>query len=360
MEGQCYTVKKKSVALEPSSIPPVQCHQEISIGHEVDSAWDSNESSPRADPPLRLMQWNVHGWRDTHHNDNIAEIISHVREAAPDVLVLNEVLHPYALPVTGAVDYLQLVRSGQGNGYVDPNPPTDQQSYLQRLADATGLKYFVFGRAVEDGYFGQYGFGNAILSRYELSEVTHTVLRADSFKYAETRRIEAEDRCVSSATVMCGPTPVSVVTTHLDQLDEGLRVQQSRVISAQMRQQPGSILVGDLNTYQQSDYSDQAWQDLCQMWAAKNWGSPPEKSSTLEALAGEGLQDAHYLCKSNAGQFAEPTCWVIEPLFRIDYFLFDREAASKWNVEQIDRVIEASCSDHFPIVMDLVPSNVTN
>merc|ERR1712195_453393 len=197
MEGQCYTVKKKSVALEPSSIPPVRCHQEISIGHEVDSAWDSNESSPRADPPLRLMQWNVHGWRDTHHNDNIAEIISHVREAAPDVLVLNEVLHPYALPVTGAADYLKLVRSGQGNGYVDANPPTDQQSYLQRLADATGLKHFVFGRAVEDGYFGQYGLGNAILSRYELSEVTHTVLRADSFKYAETRRIEAEDRCVS-------------------------------------------------------------------------------------------------------------------------------------------------------------------
>lgn len=350
MAALCYSIN--DAAIKPRASPQLD---EISFSHDVDSAWDSSDSSPRAEPELKLMQWNVHGWRDTHHNDNFADIVAHVRSVDPDVLVLNEVLHPYALPVTGAADYLQLVRSGQGNGFVDPQAPTDQQSYLQRLADETGLSHYVFGQAVEDGYFGHYGYGNAILSRYRLADATHTVLRADSFEYAEARRIEAEDRCVSSA-VVCGPTPLTVVTTHLDQLDEGLRVQQSRVISAQMRQQPGSILVGDLNTYQASDYSDQGWQDICQMWATKKWGSPPEKSATLQALAAEGLRDAHYLCKSNAGQFAKATCWVIEPLFRIDYCLFDSEAASRWIVEKLDRVVEATCSDHFPIVMDLAPA----
>jgi len=350
MAVPCYTVNDN--LLLQTELSPTH------LSVENDSAWDSNESSPRPElPEVRLMQWNIHGWRSTYHQDNFDEIVAHVRAAQPDVLVLNEVLHPYALPKGGADEYLTRVRKGEGNGFVDSEPTPDEETYLHRLATETGLLHYVFGQAVSDGYFGQYGYGNAILSRFELTDAKHTVMPADSFTYTEARRIEAEDRCISLAVVQ-SPKPFTVVTTHLDQLDEGLRTQQSRVITDQMREHPGSLLVGDLNTYQASDYSEDMWDDISKMWQGKKWGDPPKRSSTLEALSTDGLKDAHYLCKRNSGLFANATCWTIEPLFRIDYCLFDKTAASDWHVEQIDRVVEATCSDHFPIVMDLAPTRL--
>eukprot|EP00656_Telonema_subtile_P018912 TRINITY_DN20272_c0_g1_i1.p1 TRINITY_DN20272_c0_g1~~TRINITY_DN20272_c0_g1_i1.p1 ORF type:complete len:343 (+),score=82.44 TRINITY_DN20272_c0_g1_i1:111-1139(+) len=321
---------------------------------ERDSSY-SVESSPRSvngsslDSPLRVMQFNIHGWRDTYHKDNFGEILHHVQACSPDVLVLNEVLHPYG-PMPD--EYFDTVKAGKGNGYT-AEPLNDKESYLQRLADATGLRSFVFGQAVEDGYFGLFGYGNAILSKFDLSDSTHTVLKANSFEYQSDRRIEAEDRCVSSA-VINHSTKLRVFTSHLDQLDEQLRHQQIERILAQLaRSEEPCMLMGDLNTYQASDFSAAQWKDLSDMWARKNWGEPPKKSATMEALTEHRLKDAHYLCERNAGRFAKPTCWTIEPLFRIDYAMLDEQAAKQWQVLQCDRMEQVTCSDHFPIMLDL-------
>jgi len=298
------------------------------------------------------MQFNIHGWRDTYHKDNFERVVASVLEEQPDVLVLNEVLHPYVLP--SVEGYLQLVKAGQGNGFVDPDLPTPDESYLHKLSLATGLHYYTFGQATADGYFGSFGFGNAILSRFKLEEVQHTVLKAESFEYAADRRIEAEDRAVSSALV-CGSTPLRVFTSHLDQLDEGLREQQAQVIVDQMQALPGSILVGDMNTYQAQDYSPEGWQTIQAMWASRGWGKPPALSASLQAFASGGLADSHYLCHRNIGTWAEPTCWTIDPKFRIDYAFMDQTAQAEWEVEQIGRLDSATCSDHFPIALSLVP-----
>jgi endonuclease/exonuclease/phosphatase family metal-dependent hydrolase len=327
-----------------------------SLDREADSAY-SADSSPRESVPLRMMQFNIHGWRDTQHRDNIDDVVEHVKTVSPDILILNEVLHPYANP---SDDYLAQVRAGKGNGFAPCNRVSLEESYLHRLAIATGLEHYVFGEAVSDGYFGQYGYGNAILSKSPLSDPQHLVIQADQLEYSETRRIEAEDRGVTSADLSAPHAPgFRVFTTHLDQLDESLRLQQIQLVLKQITDSPQpSMLVGDLNTYQAADYSDDGWDAIVQMWERKGWGEPPKRSATLEALAASELKDAHYLCERNSGTFAKPTCWTIEPLFRIDYALLDARAVQDWEVVQCDREIEAECSDHFPIVVEMLPMSI--
>jgi len=322
----------------------------------LESDYSAASSPTLADQPLRLMQFNIHGWRDTYHADNFGHVVQAVLDASPDVLVLNEVLHPYVKPENP--EYLDLVKQGRGKGYTPATPPEVTASYLHCLAQATGLVFYSFGEAIQDGYFGQFGFGNAILSRLPLSGCTHTVLKANSFEVLVDRRIEAEDRVVSSVVVHAN-FPIRVFTSHLDQLDEQLRLQQIKRVIAEMKQsaQP-CMLVGDLNTYQASDFSDQGWEDLSAMWAKKNWGEPPRRSATLEELEVNQFQDAHFLCERNRDVVPKATCWTIEPLFRIDYAMLSQQAVREWHVHYCDRLPKATCSDHFPIIVDLVASGV--
>eukprot|EP00658_Telonema_sp_P-2_P078920 TRINITY_DN750_c0_g1_i1.p1 TRINITY_DN750_c0_g1~~TRINITY_DN750_c0_g1_i1.p1 ORF type:complete len:367 (-),score=112.68 TRINITY_DN750_c0_g1_i1:158-1258(-) len=268
--------------------------------NDDDSNYSSDEvASPAAEvAELRLMQFNIHGWRDTYHRDNFDAIVEAVQAADPEVLVLNEVLHPYG-QTAASPEYLALVKSGKGNGYTPEATVDLKDSYLQRLADATGLRFYAFGAAIHDGYFGRFGYGNAVLSKVRLVDVAHTVVEASSLEYTEERRIEAEDRGLTSATVLTSP-PIRVFTTHLDQLDEALRHQQIKIMLSEIKKSTfPAVLVGDLNTYQSSDYDNEGWAAIQEMWAKKNWGDPPRRSATLEQLAADQMHDAHYLCERN-------------------------------------------------------------
>ncbi len=44
------------------------------------------------------MTYNIHGWRDTFHEDNLERLIDAIAAAHADIVVLQEVLHPYAPP----------------------------------------------------------------------------------------------------------------------------------------------------------------------------------------------------------------------------------------------------------------------
>lgn len=327
---------------------------------------------------MRVMQWNVHGWRDSDHMDNIDRLVQHIKIVAPDVLVLNEVLHPYTLPAGDAAEvYMAVVKAGEGAGY-EPPPSTgsEEDPYLRHLARETGLLHYHFGAAVQDGYFGRYGYGNAILSRTPLQNVSTWVIEARALNFAPDRRIEAENRVVLAVDVSAsdGNASLTLTTTHLDQLDELLREQQmTQVLKAiEARVAPksgphrvgvldysrvpsddGVLFVGDLNTYHAADYDVQSWAKIQAMWALKGWGTPPEQSPVMTKLQEAGYRDAHSLCGVEG--FARATCWVTNPLFRVDYMMLNDTAERKWAVESIDRVDSATCSDHYPIVMDMCP-----
>ena len=133
---------------------------------------------------LRLVTYNIHAWRDAEHAENLPRLIELLRSLKPDVLCLNEVLQPFTAPPPSD-PYWQIVREKRGHGYPPPagSRPTndaDPSNYLCQLSAALGLPHAAFGGAAgmdstpqdyRKSYFGQYPFGNAILSKYALRDV---------------------------------------------------------------------------------------------------------------------------------------------------------------------------------------------
>ena len=50
---------------------------------------------------VRIVQYNVHAWRDSEHVDNLHRVIAVLKELRPDVLCLNEV----RMPLPGSSSY---------------------------------------------------------------------------------------------------------------------------------------------------------------------------------------------------------------------------------------------------------------
>ena len=174
---------------------------------------------------LRLMTYNIHAWRDSAHVDNLERLINLINEVQPDVLCLNEVLHPFAGPAPDD-PYWRDVRERRGHGRDPPagsQPPVSSpEAYLNRLALATGLPNCAFATGSEDGsFFGAFPFGNAILSRHALSGVSRRVLgvTAEDLSLGGQTRTSAdlEPRAALAALVdLPGGASLGVCSTHLD------------------------------------------------------------------------------------------------------------------------------------------------
>lgn len=129
---------------------------------------------------LRVVTANIHAWRDSEHDDNLERLCALLRSIQPDVLCLNEVLHPFE-PPPPSDPYWEAVHSRRGRG-IKLQPPSDQaQTCLERLRRALGLEHFTFGAAILQGsFFGDVPFGNAVLSRFPLDRVAHLVMAPEA------------------------------------------------------------------------------------------------------------------------------------------------------------------------------------
>jgi hypothetical protein len=167
------------------------------------------------------VTYNIHGWRDTFHHDNLARVTALLTRLDADVIALQEVLHPYRPPSNPAerATYFDLVKSGKGNGFEASTPSwgngsrrpadsshhgdADARPYLDELAAALGMTHVSFGRATEDGYFGRFGYGNAVLSRRPIAREEHLVVRP------------ATKHQVPRAAAWCAPTHGALPTAGL-------------------------------------------------------------------------------------------------------------------------------------------------
>ena len=304
----------------------------------------STALSTTASPPLtsfRLLQYNIHAWRDSNHIDNLARIASTIRACNPDVVCLNEVLHPYHHLEEGTdantdaqQSYLEAVRRGEGRGYTLPIIDNEKSSYLDELVDKTGMMGgYRFHIAHDDGYFGRIPFGNAVLSKHPIlgcSAVPLKVEEGDLTLGDQGPRDNAEARVFVSARIRIplnatkkkhdggsnGDSDdgfntnrgleVGICLTHLDHIAEKLRERQVRQCIDAMtistpspdRQPPlpPHIFCGDLNTFRKSDFDgdDEGWGAILDLYASRGWGVPMECSPTLSALDDAGYVDAFY------------------------------------------------------------------
>eukprot|EP00854_Cymbomonas_tetramitiformis_P018794 gene18794-22451_t len=232
----------------------------------------------------------------------------------PDVLCLNEVLHPFVPPSDGGV-YWNEVKAKRGRSYIPKDPPPQEaDTYLTRLASSAGFEYAVFAEATREGFFGAFGFGNAILSRYPLLGVQTKRLEAEAgdINLGDQVREYVEGRSAVSATVEV-PLPrgipgaevglLAVCCTHLDHKSEELREKQIEAVIQWLKETTRAdvahCICGDLNAFQRADHDDETWSRICKMYV-ENFSArpPPESSLVLDAISRAGFQDTFYTSKA--------------------------------------------------------------
>ncbi len=122
--------------------------------------------------------------------------------------------------------------------------PSFIKEHASFLAGYCGYKYFSFAKAT---MFGRFPYGNAILSKYPLSNVTVIPVRkfARSIPGVTVPGIY-EPRCILCADIECG-SAVRVICTHLglfpDEQKDGLRA----VAKELAKRDIPTIFMGDLN-----------------------------------------------------------------------------------------------------------------
>lgn len=149
----------------------------------------------------------------------------------------------------------------------------------------------------------------------------------------------------------------AVLATHWDHISEGERLTQARSL-LQLRPslcaELPHLLVGDLNAMRRSDYSPEQWAALEERNRQKGWG-PPADSDALAFLDSKGYIDVHQSTWGLAdGAAAAESRWTTAglPGARIDYAL----ASGGWAGGTLSAWVDtdASSSDHFPLVVDLL------
>lgn len=283
-----------------------------------------------------------------------------------------KVLHPYAAPPPGD-PYFEAVRARRGAGYEPPpgSRPSDvSATHLHRLATALGLPHYAFGAANEAGFFGRYAFGNCILSRVPLRDVRTDELRAEpsDLTLGPQRRTpdDLEDRAVTSARVeLIEGRHLGICVTHLDHRAEELRAKQAAAVAvhaeAAFARRWGAeaelpavpfVLMGDMNSFDRRDLSEEGWAAICNLYASKGWPPPrPDSLVRRELMERAGMADA-WAVQAAERLLPPPTCWTET---RLDYVLLSRAAASGPEALRVraHRTIASTASDHLPVVVDL-------
>lgn len=160
---------------------------------------------------LSIMSYNIHRGQDAENQDKLREMADFIIESGAEIVGLQEV---------DSVCY----RSGE----------VDQPKVL---AELTGMHYaFVRHFEFQGGAYGQ-----AILSKYPISNVVNQRLPIASDPPGETRAFLTADVETPSGTWTVG-------VAHLDYRDAGSRERQAKIATdILLESEHPSILLGDMN-----------------------------------------------------------------------------------------------------------------
>lgn len=146
-----------------------------------------------------------------------------------------------------------------------------------------------------------------------------------------------------------------VFLTHLDHVDEELRVQQLECVRNFVAETLGPndeshILGGDMNSLLRSDYSDERWHQIEAHRRESQWEEPQTKVMT-KLLHEWKYVDPFQILKSRLDEdkrqscYPPPTCWANT---RVDYILFSPQFEG---TIQDYRTFDVHVSDHLPVLV---------
>lgn len=237
---------------------------------------------------IRLMTYNIRWGKGADGRVDLARVASVLREASPDIAVLNE------------VDV-----NRRRSGYID------QPAVLMRAA---GYPYGAFVPSFRgpNALGGVSEYGNMIVSRFPIEGVSRVSLPGPRL---------SEPRSLLVADVRVGPLLLTVMGTHLGLRREERLEQVARILEVAAARSGPMVLLGDFN--------------------ARPDG--PE----IARLTGEGAReplwfDAHRV----AGEGEGNTFPSSDPVARIDYVFVSRDLAP---YVVAGRPWPSVASDHLPV-----------
>jgi len=232
----------------------------------------SQVESNQQQPCLRVLTYNVHHCEGTDGNFDYGRIAAIINRLKPDIAALQE------------ID----VKTKRASG-------ADQAAIL---AELTGLDY-TFGRAI-DYDSGQYGL--AILSRFEMRDVTNTPLPTQP---------GSEPRIALAARIRLESEPKEIlfVDTHLCHRSNEVRKMQTTSLGEFAR------TAGDVPVILAGDFNARPTSEPMNVLLESDW---------LDAIA---------------------------PKSRIDYVLLRKN--DPWRIVNIEVIDEPVASDHDPVMVTL-------
>ncbi|KAE9618457.1 hypothetical protein Lal_00046946 [Lupinus albus] len=211
---------------------------------------------------------------------------------------------------------------------------------LSELAEALGMNY-VFAESWAPQY------GNAVFSRWPIKRCSAHKLHDSDFRNVLKATIDVPEE-----------GELNFYCTQLDHLDENCRMKQVDEI-IQSSKEP-HILVGGLNSLDQSDYSLERWTDIVKYY--EEIGKPTPQADVMKYLKTKNYTDAKDFsgeCESvimiAKGQSVQGTCKYGT---RVDYILSSSSSPYKFVPGSYLVHSSKGTSDHHIVKVDVVKVNI--
>jgi endonuclease/exonuclease/phosphatase family metal-dependent hydrolase len=289
---------------------------------------------------MRIVTYNVHGWRTAEGQPNLLGVAEVLERLAPDIVGLNEVYYPRIVPGS-------------------------DKPALEALAGRLGM-HFVFGPALRwpaQDDMPEEAYGNALLSRWPIAaSAAHrlTSKEEDPQRLLDAKEerglLEARIALPEGDTSWRGGSPgtgetLTVYSVHLDHTDEEVRSIQLRVARTWLgrdRNRP-HVVMGDFNAISPWDFEGrEADLDALNNHAkAHNLTNRPDGPQVVPQMEKAGYVDLYRQFNDRGAR----SHLGAQTAIRIDYIFASRTLAGKARGCGIDPEAD-HVSDHRPVWAD--------
>lgn len=277
---------------------------------------------------MRLMTFNIHGWRTAEGAPNWQQVVQAIRTSHADVVGLNEVYYPFS------------DTQGQNSHSLPP--------LLDRLSQELGM-HSVFGPCLRwpaTAEMPEKSYGNGLLSRWPIiASAAHHLTPVPG---KEQRGL------LEGRILLPDGRNFTVYVTHLDHTDEAARLIQLRALrtwTIRDRNRPHAVM-GDFNAVSPWDFAHRR-EDLLRLMAHYPPSGPLLEENGMQVIP--QMEKAGYVDAMRAGGEPGQGTFIraVVPL-RIDYiFLSQPLAPTLGRVQVWQEETGREASDHRPVLAEI-------